>query len=134
LIKQGNFTSTAAQFVGIDQDTVFLWIKRGECGEPPFKAFAEDYRKAKAQPQIMCVNTIAKAIASGDAPTAFKLLAKRYAKQWGDENKHSFELSGPQGAPIETKTETVDSLDYGLLTVEELRTLKALRAKMKGKA
>ena len=122
---------TAARFVGVETKTVYEWLARGEKGEEPFKTFAEDYEKALGTLEVACVNTLAND-ALKDANTAFRLLEKRYAKRWAREKAH-VELSGPEGQPLEMQSTVavVEDYDYSTLTVEELRTLKALRAKAK---
>ena len=137
-MKQGNFLSTASAYVGVNSDTIYAFSPRSEKGEEPFKTFLDDYKKAKPTIEVACVNILADTIVNSEVDRALRvatarhLLKARYPAHWDKEPATQLEISGPQGAPVQTESTVNDErFDYSKLTVEELRTLKAIRAKAK---
>lgn len=106
-IDEGQRFYVACALVGVETDTVSAWIRRGKAGEAPFVQFAADVNKAYAIAEARCVQSITKAHhIGGDWKAAIEYLKRRKPKFWSEHTEQKVELSGKDGAPIETKNET----------------------------
>lgn len=131
-IDEGQRFGVAALLCRLEPLTVRNWLKRGAQGEEPFVSFSNEYAEKQAIPEARAIQAITKAFHDeGEWRAAEFYLKSRKPKHYLE--KARVELSGPDGEAIETKNEntSMDDYDYSLLTIEELRTLRALRQKAK---
>lgn len=100
-VRAGAYIETAAAAAGINKETLYAWLKRGN-QEPNgiYAAFVEAMHEATAQAEIRDVLTLSKAAADGDWRAAAWRLERKFPKRWGTVNRT--EISGLDGKPIQT--------------------------------
>ena len=79
LLREGHFLTTICAAVGIHRDTVNQWLLRSKTEGEPFTTFAREFRKAKAEGEIMHAR---KLIASPDWKASQFFLQQRWAGHW----------------------------------------------------
>lgn len=109
LIEDGNYPSTAAELVGISDDTLRNWTRRGEQGETPFSALLRAIKRASAKAEATEMGKVRKA---GEDPrfwaASMTYLERRHPDKWarrsdpGDQAKITINigLQGPSGASL----------------------------------
>lgn len=117
-VKSGACLNHAAYAVGIDEQTLFSWLKRG-AEEPDglYGIFLDDFNRAKSMSIIRNVGIVQRA-ASDDWTAAKWLLTVLEPDVYGNKSTVKTEISGPGGE--ELKTEIV-------ISDEELRKLTAIQ-------
>jgi len=96
-IKAGNYIETAAAYAGINKDTLYEWLKRGERekqrlrkdknlkinkAEEPFVYFSDAVEKALAEAEMRNVLIISKT-AEAQWQAAAWWLERKYPEKWG---------------------------------------------------
>lgn len=107
LLRAGNYITTVADFVGINPDTIYEWISRGERGwkidrEGGFVEFSETVKKAMSEVEMATVDEVRKGFTNWQSRAWF--LERRYPAKWGAQSKTI--VSGPGDKPIEHKDVT----------------------------
>lgn len=82
--QTGLFRGAVAESVGLDPETLDLWLEMGLSAEAvqPYRGFALRYRAAEAAAQLPYVQSI-QAAATIDYKAAIAWLQLRYPEQWG---------------------------------------------------
>lgn len=120
IISVGASKQDACDVVGIHFSTLREWELRGEDGQEPFVGFAADMEAARANKKTYLVGLLHKA-ADDDWKAGAWLLERRYPAEYGRRLGVA--------AEVEHKAEPQD---LSRLSVEELRQLSAIQAKLKG--
>jgi len=97
LLREGNFVKTACDAVGISTPTYYLWQKESEEGNPTFKDFAHDVKKAIADAETEVVG-ILKQLALGDEedPPDFRAIQfylTRRHPHWNENKRIEIEVN-----------------------------------------
>lgn len=125
-IRAGAYMETAAAAAGVNKETLYAWLKRGNVEpESIFGAFVEAVHEAQASAELRDVLTLSKAAADGDWRAAAWRLERKFPKRWGLTTKT--ELSGPNGGPVVTS-----SVDVTKLTDEQLAAIVNRRRPVPG--
>jgi hypothetical protein len=106
-LRAGNYIETAAALVGIHQDTLREWVKKGRRGDPRYEEFAAAVAQAIASAEARDLAVIGKAAGEHWQAAAWRL-ERRFNDRWGRKNDVS--LSGKNGAPP-VKMELIIDLD-----------------------
>jgi transposase-like protein len=118
-IRNGAAFVHAANAVGIDDNTLYRWIKKGtEDPESIFGLFVEDLKRAKAAAINRNVLIVQRA-AEDDWTAAKWLLTILDPTIFGNKTIVKNEISGPEGKPIEHKVVYISD--------DELRKLAAVQ-------
>lgn len=87
-VEAGNYLQTAADLADISQETIRLWMKRGEAGEEPFKLFLGAVKRATARAEAQEVQKVR---AAGNDPrfwaASMTYLERRHPEKWGRRNE-----------------------------------------------
>ena len=97
-IKNGNYTKTACQAVGISEQTYYTWVKRGKDGESPFVEFLESVERARAEAEVRNV-FIVQVAAKKDWRAAMTWLERVNYKDWGRKEL----IGGIEDKPIKAE-------------------------------
>ena len=93
-VDDGNYIETAAELAGISKKAIYEWLKRGEDGEEPFKAFGNALKRAQARAEAV---EVAKVRAAGKDPrfwaASMTFLERRHADKWA---RRSEDTSSPR--------------------------------------
>jgi len=81
-LRAGHYMHVAAALVGIAESTLYRWIERGEEGESPFKQFACDVARARAEAESRALLLIQKAALTNWQAAAW-FLERAYPLRWG---------------------------------------------------
>lgn len=83
-IRAGAYMETAAAAAGVNKETLYAWLKRGNV-EPDsiYSAFVEAVHEAQASAELRDVLTLSKAAADGDWRAAAWRLERKFPKRWG---------------------------------------------------
>lgn len=57
-VDAGNYIETAAELAGLSKVTVYDWLKKGDAGQEPFKAFANALKRAQARAEAQAVRNV----------------------------------------------------------------------------
>lgn len=60
-VEAGNYIETSAELAGIAKKTIYDWIKRGEAGETPYRAFSDALKRASARAEAKAVANVRRA-------------------------------------------------------------------------
>ena len=113
-IRSGAYVETACVACGVVKQTFYNWLKianaarvKIEAGESVTRKerecvkFLDALEKAMAEAEMIDVMTIRKASAENWQAAAWRL-ERKFPDKWGRRDTVRNELSGPNGAPIET--------------------------------
>lgn len=128
LLRAGNYIVTVADYMGINPDTIYEWINRGERGWKidqlgGYVEFSETIKRAMSEVEMATVDEVRKGFTNWQSRAWF--LERRYPAKWGAQQKQV--ISGPGDKPVEFKdvTELPESLRVDrlmkLLAVAEQR-------------
>lgn len=82
-VEDGNYIETAAELAGVAKQSVYNWIKRGEAGEEPYKAFMDAVKRAQARAEAAEVQKVR---AAGKDPrfwaASMTFLERRHPDRW----------------------------------------------------
>lgn len=81
-LRAGHYMHVAAALVGIAESTLYRWIERGEEGESPFKQFAADVARARAEAESRALLLIQKAALVHWQAAAW-FLERAFPLRWG---------------------------------------------------
>lgn len=96
-LRAGNYVETAAQYAGINKQTVYNWIKHGEDGREPYKSFLDAIKKAQADSEARDVAIIAKAADTQWQAAAWRL-ERKFPDRWG--RRDHMTVAGDKELPI----------------------------------
>jgi len=117
-IRNGAYLSHAANAVGIDDNTVYRWVKLGkEDPESIYGYFLEDLKRATGVAILRNVSIVQKA-ADDDWGAAKWLLTVLAPEVYGNKSTVRTEITGPGGAAIEANL---------IITDDELRKLTIIQ-------
>lgn len=132
LIRLGNFAETAAAAGGISKQTYYNWLGKGReererldmtggkprATEKPFLEFFDAVEEARAEAEARMVAQITTA---AQDPTKWQAAAwwlERVAPQkYGKINRT--EISGPDGAPIQSETKSVQYTESEIIALAD---------------
>lgn len=123
--RAGNWVETCCDYVGINPDTYYEWMKRGERGEKRdaiYVAFAEAVRTARASAEIESVARIRVSGQNGNWRADAWYLERSHPDRWGTKR---VEVTGKGGAPLHPPAPT---LNLSRLSDEELTALEGIVA------
>lgn len=90
LLSEGNFVTDAAALVGVSARTVERWIERGNAGKEPYKTFAENVARARAQFIVVSLREL-KASKGAERAALMWHISKIRPRQFGDRVQHHVE-------------------------------------------
>jgi hypothetical protein len=96
-LSEGATIEHACDYAGIDPQTYYNWVKRGEAGEEGFFEFFETVTRARGRGIVTDLATISKAVMAGDWKAAAWRLEHRYPAEYGKKIK----VQGDPEQPIE---------------------------------
>jgi hypothetical protein len=85
-LRAGAFRAHAARAAGVGESTLDLWLRRGDAGEPAYRDFARDVRRAQAEDAIRSQSIITRAAlghVDGDWKAAAWSLERKHPKLYG---------------------------------------------------
>jgi transposase len=86
----------ACQFAGINPDTLYTWLKKGEEGKSPFSEFSEAVKNAEGQASVGWLALIDSAARAGQWQAAAWKLERKFPKVWGRQTvEHTVQHGGP---------------------------------------
>jgi hypothetical protein len=113
MIVAGNYIETAAAYVGIAQQTLREWMRRGEReaqrlysdpdarpikSEGKYLEISQAIRQAQAESEVRDVVLIGRAAQEQWQAAAWRL-ERRYPDRWGKKERH--EVTGANGGPVQ---------------------------------
>lgn len=140
-VSRGNYIETSCKAAGISKNTVYQWLKRGDAGEEPFKAFRDALEKAEAKAELEVLETVRAAGKAGPQywPASMTLLERRHPEKWG---KRQDAESGPkvvvqigiQASDVSVQVVSAGNhnADYQTQRLGEAESLQALTAPCDG--
>ena len=91
-VRNGNYIETAAQFAGINKDTLYRWLHLGAQQDTgAYHDFSDALHKALAQSEMMDVATITRASADQWQAAAWRL-ERKFPDRWGRTVKVNFSV------------------------------------------
>ena len=97
-VKNGAYPSAAAQFAGIEPNTLFLWIQKGRnSASGPYRQFVRDFEKAAADCEVMVTQRFLTAT-KHDWKAAKALLELRWPERWSPKREVVVRGPGEDGA------------------------------------
>ncbi len=124
-IRAGSYLETAARAAGISKVTLYSWMNRAHRGEPDFILFMNSVEKAMAEVEIAQVAGLLQAGGEHWQARAW-WLERTKSKKFGRQVRVEGDEDNPLNVRVEDKR-----IDLDKLSVEELRELKRLRAKVR---
>jgi hypothetical protein len=88
-IRQGNYAVVAAQYAGIGESTFYLWLQRGERGDPLYVEFMEAVKMAEAQAEVHAVEVVNLHMAD-NWQAAMTYLERRHPARWKRRDELNF--------------------------------------------
>lgn len=86
-IRIGSHCESAAEFAGVTYSAVCRWVKRGdEEGEGIYYDFGQEYRKARADAELLLLSRVHNA-STHDPRNAQWILERRYPEHWANSQK-----------------------------------------------
>lgn len=107
-IEKGMSLEAAASAAKISRSAIYLWIKKGQKGEPAYQEFLEDYNAAKATYQETLIDHINDNL---DNKTALWLL-ERKDKEFQLSTKIHVEISKAQKNWVEHLYNNLDAVTF----------------------
>lgn len=129
LIRAGNYLQTAATVLGINNDLISTWTKKGRAilrdatsdafvpGDYEYVYFVTQLRLAHAEAEALDLDRLNHCIALGDSKALLKKMGMRYGKRWRE--KKEFRERIEYGGKVEHRHEHT----HAVLTVEDLKKL-----------
>ena len=101
-MREGHFAKTAAETSGVSEQTLYVWLKKGEDPDryPEHAAFLEAYRKAEATAEGRAIKAVQDAF-SDDWRAAMTYLERRYPGRWA--KRQNVDVTS-EGQPIRQVT------------------------------
>jgi transposase-like protein len=119
-IRAGALISHAANAVGVDDNTVYRWVKQGEKDpDSIYGLFEEDYRRAKSAAILRNIMIVQRA-ANDDWKAAVQMLKFLDKDNFSNTSTIKTEISGPGGNPISTKIIISDEEIQKLAIVQQV--------------
>ncbi len=125
-ISTGNTHKTAAQYAGIDEDTLCEWLARGRgtepnrpC-EPVYAQFALAFQKAEVEAKMGAVANVRNAVDKQGKPVwvaSMTWLERRHYDEWGRHEQH--EIVGEGGGPLYMQVAALTSVEVNRLGINE---------------
>jgi hypothetical protein len=81
IIRVGNYASVACKLVGITEQTLYSWLKRGTKGESPFKEFMESVELAEGLAEAELLTKVRNKTGE-DWRAAMNILSRRWPARW----------------------------------------------------
>lgn len=103
-IRAGNWIETCCDYVGINPDTYYEWMKRGEKtgdGNAIYREFRAAVLEARASAEIESVARIRVSGQKGDWKADAWYLERSHPERWG---KQRVEVTGKDGEPLHPPT------------------------------
>ncbi len=99
-MREGHYAKTAAETSGITEQTLYIWLKKGEDPDryPEHAAFLEAYRKAEATAEEQAIKAIQAAFPD-DWRAAMTYLERRHPERWA--RRQNVDVTS-KGEPIRT--------------------------------
>jgi hypothetical protein len=117
LIAGGNTVVTVAAYMGINEDTWYTWIARGEKEKTGiFSEFSEAIKKSKPVAKIAMLSVVTNAARDGNWQAAAWYLERTDPDNYGRRDRIKQEITGKNGGPVQI----VKAPDLSKLTDEEL--------------
>ncbi len=118
-LQSGNYLETAAHLAGVNKQTIYTWLKRGQkekSGE--FRDFLDAVNKAQAGAEARLVMLLEKAATKNWQAAAWRL-ERKYPKRWG--RRDGLELSGNKKKPINAglSDETIATIREKVLGIKK---------------
>jgi len=101
-IRAGNWIETCCDYVGINPDTYYEWMKRGEKtgeGNTIYREFRNAVLEARASAEIESVARIRVSGQKGNWKADAWYLERSHPERWGKQ-RTSVEISGPDGEAL----------------------------------
>ena len=141
LVGGGNYISTACQAVGINHQTYYNWLERGEKGEEPYFAFVEALKRAEAKAEAARVARVEAAGIGGNLMRKKTItkpdgtviedeqwsqpqwladmthLERRHPDRWGRKDRTSIDVNERKSITI-TRVEVVLNQGEGVPVIE----------------
>lgn len=120
-LRAGNYIETTAHLVGINRDTIYEWLKRGNAEitrisktnrarvrkkEELFVEFTDTVKKAQAQSEAMLVAQIGKASEKNWTAAAWRL-ERKYPDRWGRTERN---VASAQDDPLKELAKQIQDL------------------------
>ena len=129
-IRQGNYFETVCDYLQIERQSAYNWIKWGEQGKDAtgpdpdaYRRFFDTYTQAHAEAEMTSVQDLKAAgharklpaalldedgkplpgVQFGDWRATAEFLARRYTSKWAPNAKTHVELTGADGGPVKTE-------------------------------
>jgi hypothetical protein len=115
-LSEGATIEHACDYAGINPDTYYEWMKRGEAGAPEYSEFSESVTRARGRGIVTDLGTISKAVLAGDWKAAAWRLQHRYPAEYGAKLK----ISGDADNPL-TVLHALPDADLDALITRRLR-------------
>lgn len=117
-VREGNYIETAAQSAGINKDTFYSWMVKGEtsCAPKEFSDFSEAIKRARAEAEIQALAVIQVAANRGIWQAAAWYLERSYPDRFG---RTRLETPGVAEQPIPGNAAVVDLLDERIALMRE---------------
>lgn len=118
-ILRGLTNELAAKAAGIDESTLYDWIKKGEAQKSgAYFEFAKSLTRARARAERRLADCVFKA-----APTEWRAAAwaleRRFHERWG--KRENIEVSGEGGGPIQIDADPLGTLARALTDIRRRR-------------
>ena len=94
-LTEGASIEHACDYAGINPDTYYTWLKRGEAGEPEFSEFSETITRARGRGVVHDLRTITDAVQAGNWKAAAWRLQHRYPQEYGAKLKIQGDAENP---------------------------------------
>ena len=99
LLRAGNYIETACSYVGVDKQTLYSWLKRGNRQKAgKFREFLDVTEKAIAEAEIRDLEAVRK---DGSWQARAWRLERKFPHRWG--RRERTEHTGADGGPVAVK-------------------------------
>lgn len=111
-MRGGNYLCTVCDALGIAEQIIYEWFKKGAAGKEPYRQFTESVKRAAAEAEIETVARIrlhGQSEQEGSWQALMTFLERRYPERWGRRvSEFKTELTGRDGGPVQAVSASVD--------------------------
>lgn len=86
-IKDGFTYSALAAGLGISEDTLYSWFRKGKEQKQPYLSFYASVKAAESELLSECLQAVKASMKSGDAKSAYFLLERRFSSEYGKSSQ-----------------------------------------------
>lgn len=123
-VSLGNYIETSAAYAGVNKQSLYTWMKRGNRQKKgPFRDFLDAIKKAMAEAEIRDLENIRVISTNGNWQASAWRLERKFPKKWG--RKERIEHVGDGGGAVQVQVQ-VEVTEVLVTNREEVKRFLAV--------